>query len=275
METETAGTDDALRRLARRMMKLPLLTQDEEARLVRRWQDDGDGAALDDLVLAHMKLVLRWASRYSTYGVAVDDLIQEGCLGLLEAADKFDTERGFRFSTYAMWSVKSAIKKFIVANASVVHRGRSNSERRIYFKLRHIQARIPRGDERDADDLAARWLDVEPEDIQRARSLLNGPDVTLNWPIGGSGPEPLDLLADPGPDPESMVAKSRATGTRSRLLADAMAGLNDREKRIMGERWLDGDGLTLAELGEGFGIFKERVRQIERRAFEKLHQLLD
>ena len=263
------------RRFIRHSLRAPLLTRAREIELARRWRAARDDDALHELVSAHARLVLRAASRYRKFGLALGDLMQEGLIGLLLAAARFDPDRGARFSTYAGWWVRSVMQDYILRNWSVVRTGTTTAQKALFFNLGRLRAQIDgaragpltaEGRRRIAAELKVRITDVEAMD-----SRLAANDQSLNAPLGDDGGgERQDLLVDPGPSPEEIAIETRDAEIRGRWLAAALAELTARERKIVGDRRLRDDSVTLAVLGRRFGISKERVRQIEHRALAKI-----
>jgi RNA polymerase sigma-32 factor len=255
-------------------MSTALLTREREQDLARRWRDDGDEVALHELVLAYMRLVISTATRFRNYGLPMSDLVQEGAVGLMQAAARFEPERLVRFSTYAAWWIRSAMQDYILRNWSVVRTGTTAAQKALFFNLRRLRARIEDGGGALNDRgraLIAQELSVNLADVEAMEMRLSGADQSLNAPIGIDGEDQWqDFLADQRPTPEESVTLARDGRTRSLWLAQALDQLSAREQTIIKERRLSDDGRTLEQLGQKLGISKERVRQIEHRALEKL-----
>ena len=256
-------------------MELPLLARDEEFALARRWREDGDEVALHRLVSAYTRLVVSTASRFRNYGLPMGDLVQEGNVGLMQAAARFEPEREVRFSTYAGWWIRSAIQDFILRNWSIVRTGTTSAQKTLFFNLRRLRARIADASSGtlgvEGRRLIARELNVGEAEVEAMEMRLSGGDQSLNAPIGETGEDDWqDFLADKRPSPEDMVIGARDAATRSRWLADSLDELSPRERTIIRARRLVEDGATLAELGLELGVSKERVRQLEHRALQKL-----
>ena len=239
---DRGSSGNAFRGFLARTMRAPLLEADDELALIRRWQKDEDKSALDALVVAHGRLVLSSARRYRTFGLPLEDLIQEGNLGLLEAARRFDTAFGVRFAGYAAYWVRYAIEQYIRRNLSVVRPGR-----------------VQRGRGAGASRPSTRVL----------------PDESLNEAAPGLDSERQALLEDPGPGPEESMASIETGAQRSTLLASALQDLTDRERAIVVGRWLSERRVRLARLGDQLGVTAERVRQIELAALRKLRRAID
>jgi len=268
------ATQRANRAFIRGSMSTALLSREREQDLARRWRDDGCEAALHELVLAYMRLVISTATRFRNYGLPMSDLVQEGAVGLMQAAARFEPERLVRFSTYAAWWIRSAMQDYILRNWSVVRTGTTAAQKALFFNLRRLRARIEDGGGALNDRgraLIAQELSVNLADVEAMEMRLAGADQSLNAPVGIDGEDQWqDFLADQRPTPEESVTLARDGRTRSRWLAQALDELSAREQTIIKERRLRDDGRTLEQLGHKLGISKERVRQIEHRALEKL-----
>lgn len=270
------------RRFVRAAMDAPFLEREEEHALAVRWKDDRDEVALHRLASAHMRLVIALAARFRHYGLPMADLIQEGHVGLLEAAARFEPERDVRFSTYATWWIRAYIQDYILRNWSIVRGGTSSAQKALFFNLRRLRARLTRGgEERIASEVhgtIARSIGVSRADVALMDSRLSAPDTSLNAPIldndAGSSAERMDFLIDAAPLPDESVGETIDGERRVRWLRQALEVLNERELRILRERRLEESQATLESLGDRLGISKERVRQIENRALEKLRRAL-
>ncbi len=263
----------------KRSMREPLLTRDREFDLARRWRDDGDEEALHELVRAYTRLVISTASRFRNYGLPMGDLVQEGNVGLLQAAARFEPGREVRFSTYAAWWIRSAMQDFVLRNWSIVRTGTTAAQKSLFFNLRRLQARI---EESSATRLThagrekvARELKVNVGDVESMEMRMAGGDQSLNTPMTPSGDlDWQDTLADDRPSPEQVVIGMRDGETRSRWLAEAIGQLSPREQTIIRRRRLQEDGDTLETLGQQLGVSKERIRQLEHRALLKMRAFL-
>jgi RNA polymerase sigma-32 factor len=225
-------------------------------------------------VLAYMRLVISTATRFRNYGLPMSDLMQEGAVGLMQAAARFEPEREVRFSTYAAWWIRSAMQDYILRNWSVVRTGTTAAQKALFFNLRRLRARLEDGggtlDDRGRA-LIAEELSVNVTEVEAMEMRLSSADQSLNAPIGTEGEDQWqDFMADDRPTPEQSVTLARDGRTRSIWLAQALGELSAREQIIIKERRLSDDGRTLEQLGQKLGISKERVRQIEHRALEKL-----
>ena len=272
---------DPNQRMMRAARNAPYLERDEEHDLAVRWARCGDQEALNRIVLAHMRLVISMASRFRNYGLSMSDLIQEGHVGLLEAASRFDPDRDVRFSTYATWWIRAAIQDHVLRNWSIVRGGTSSAQKALFFNLRRLRARISTSS-RDlrAGDVykeISQALGVSEADVAMMDSRLSGPDASLNTPViddGQTVTERQDMLVSDDPLPDETVGEAIDGERRSAWIEDALSVLNTRELSIIRQRRLADDGATLESLGEELGISKERVRQIEARALEKLKAAL-
>ena len=258
-------------------MKEPLLSRDHEFELAQRWRDEHDTAALHELVRAYTRLVVATASRFRNYGLPMGDLVQEGNVGLMQAAARFEPDREVRFSTYAAWWIRSAMQDYILRNWSIVRTGTTAAQKSLFFNLRRLRAKIddvsgrPLSPEGKAK--IARELRVEIADVEAMEMRLGASDQSLNAPVGdGAEDDWQDFLADTRPSPEEVVIGLRDNHTRSRWLADALGELSARERIIINQRRLRDEGATLEELGRELGVSKERVRQLEHRAMLKLRE---
>lgn len=259
----------------RRIMRHSLLEREDEAALAKAWRYDGDEEALHQLVLAYSRLVVSIATKFRHYGLPLGDLIQEGNIGIMQAASRFDPSREVRFSTYSVWWIRASIQDFILRNWSIVRLGTTSAHKSLFFKLRHLRARIgqaqggPLSDE-GRQEIAAS-IGVNVADIAYMERRLAGGDSSLNAPLGEEGDtQAQDFLADTRPNPEQSIATSRDGVRLSQWLMEAMEDLTPREKQIITRRRLADKGATLDELGRDFGVSKERVRQLETRALKKL-----
>ena len=270
------------RRFVRAAMDAPFLEREEEKALAVRWKDGRDEGALHQLAAAHMRLVIAIAARFRHYGLPMADLIQEGHVGLLEAAARFEPERDVRFSTYATWWIRASIQDYILRNWSIVRGGTSSAQKALFFNLRRLRARLTRGGEErishEVHGTIAQSIGVSRADVALMDSRLSAPDTSLNAPIvdgdAGSSAERMDFLVDGAALPDETVGDTIDGERRVRWLRQALAVLNERELRILRERRLEESQATLESLGDRLGISKERVRQIENRALEKLRRAL-
>jgi len=258
-------------------MKEPLLTRDHEFELAHRWRTAGDTAALHELVRAYTRLVVSIAARFRHYGLPVGDLVQEGNVGLMQAAARFEPDRGVRFSTYAAWWIRSAMQDYVLRNWSIVRTGTTAAQKSLFFNLRRLRARIEESSGAPLTDAGRRKianeLHVDLAEVELMDMRLGAADQSLNAPVGDSSEDDWqDFLPDRRPNPEEVVTSTRDSEIRSRWLAEAMGELSSRERAIIRQRRLQEEGATLEELGRELGVSKERVRQLEHRALVKLRQ---
>ena len=277
--SETSELQRGAQRYVRDAMRAPLLQADHERDLARRWRDEGDERALHELITAYLRLVIAMASRFRHYGLPVSDLVQEGNVGLMQAAARFEPEREVRFSTYASWWIRSAMQDFVLRNWSIVRTGTTSAQKALFFNLRRLRAKI--GDIGDggmsfeARMRVARALGVAEAEVDSMAARLSAPDRSLNAPLTEDGDgEWQDMLADGSAGPEAIVMEAHDGAARAELVREAMCDLSERERLIIRERKLEEDAVTLEALGERLGISKERVRQIEGNALEKLRRAL-
>jgi RNA polymerase sigma-32 factor len=267
--------------LVRAAVAAPYLEREEEHQLALRWSENQDQEALHRLTSAHMRLVISVAARFRRYGLSMSDLIQEGHIGLLESAVRFDPHRGVRFSTYATWWIRASIQDYILRNWSIVRGGTSSSQKSLFFNLRRLRAKITNSsDQASSYELYKELADaigVSVSDVANMDSRLSGPDMSLNMTLSdesdGSA-QRQDFLLDDAPLPDETVENVIDGERRTAWLGSALNALNDRERQIIRSRRLSEDGATLEQLGNSLGISKERVRQIESRALEKLRKVL-
>lgn len=278
----TMNTDNhAGSRLMRAAISAPYLEREEEHDLAVRWSESQDQEALHKLTSAHMRLVISVAAKFRRYRISMSDLIQEGHIGLLEAAARFDPHRGVRFSTYATWWIRASIQDFILRNWSIVRGGTSSSQKSLFFNLRRLRAKISgAGSQISSHQMyteLSKAIGVSVTDVATMDFRLSGPDMSLNLAVSDDtevGAERQDFLIDEAPLPDETVENMIDSERRHAWLCDAMGVLNERERLIIYSRRLSDTGATLEELGGKLGISKERVRQIEGRAMEKLRVAL-
>ena len=273
--------DRTKRAMIRAAMNAPYLERDEERALAVRWKDHSDQEALHRITMAHMRLVISVAARFRNFGLPMGDLIQEGHIGLLEAAARFEPEREVRFSTYATWWIRASIQDYILRNWSIVRGGTSSAQKALFFNLRRLRARLAQNPGTLSSSTLYKEistaLGVSEADVAMMDSRLSGPDTSLNTPLGEDGTgtlERMDFLVCTDPLPDEVAGEAIDVERRSGWLRDALRVLNERELRIIEKRRLSDEGATLESLGETLGISKERVRQIESRAMEKLKSAL-
>ena len=264
----------------RKAMRKPLLDRDYEVKLAKRWRDHDDDRAMHELVMAYARLVISAASKYRHYGLANGDLIQEGNIGLMQAAKRFDPNRGFRFSTYAAWWIRASIQDHILRNWSIVRTGTTAAHKSLFFKLRRLRARIGEADggplSEEGRQKIAGTIGVTVTDVVTMEQRLSGADMSLNATVNTeSENEAQDFLADDRPSPEQVVIELHDKKVLSKWLSEALNELNARERLIILRRRLNEEGATLEQLGQILGVSKERVRQLEHRALKKLQKTLE
>jgi RNA polymerase sigma-32 factor len=269
--------ESGLARYLEEIRRFPMLEPQDEYMLAKRWREHGDREAAHKLVTSHLRLVAKIAMGYRGYGLPISEVISEGNVGLMQAVKRFEPEKGFRLATYAMWWIKAAIQEYILRSWSLVKMGTTANQKKLFFNLRKAKSKISaleEGDLRpDQVKLIARRLGVTEQDVVDMNRRLGG-DVSLNAPIreeGDSG-EWQDWLVDDESDQETRLAEHEEADNRRQALGEALTVLNDRERRIFEARRLADDPITLEELAAEFGVSRERVRQIEVRAFEKVQR---
>ncbi len=274
---ETLKSDN---RYIRQIMKQSLLEREEEHQLALAWRDERDEKALHELVLAYSRLVISIASKFRHYGLPLGDLIQEGNIGIMQAAGRFDPDREVRFSTYSVWWIRASIQDYVLRNWSIVRTGTTSAHKSLFFKLRRLRAKIGEADGGVLTDEGrqqiADTIGVNITDVNHMEQRLSGADSSLNAPVGETNENMAqDFIMDDRPTPEQSVGTSKDAATLSAWLAEALEELSPREKMIILRRRLDEDGATLDELGKDFGVSKERVRQLETRAMSKIRTNLE
>jgi RNA polymerase sigma-32 factor len=268
---------DALTHLLADAKRFPMLSPEREQKLAQAWRNDGDAAALRELVGSHLRLVIKIARGFAGYGLPVSDLVAEGNVGLMQAAQKFDPDRGFRFATYAMWWIRAAIQEYILHSTSIVKMGTTAAQKKLFFNLRQLKGRL---EQFEAGDLSpesvamiAAELDVPAKDVVEMNRRMSAADGSLNVTLTEDGEaEWLDRLVDEGPSQETVLAEADEMAQRRKLLGQAMARLNAREREILVERRLRDEPLTLEDLSRRFHVSRERIRQLEVRAVDKLRK---
>ena len=271
--------------VVRAALSAPYLQREEEHDLALRWSDARDEEALHALVSSHIRLVIAIASRFRHYGLPLADMIQEGHLGLLEAAARFEPEREVRFSTYAAWWIRAAIQDYVLRNRSIVRGGTSSSQKSLFFNLRRLRARLSQAaaddDSIDINGSIAKAIGVSRQDVESMEARLSGPDVSLNATLASEAEKSTtyrqEFLVDENPLPDEVAEEEIDAHRRAGWLRLAMASLSERERLIIEARRLrdEDDSVTLEAVGKRLGISKERVRQIEARALDKLKQTLE
>ncbi len=262
-------------------MQEPLLSREDEYAFARGWTEDGNEAALHKLVKPYMRLVVSTAKKFKNYGLPFSDLVQEGNIGLMMAANRFETTREVRFSTYANWWIRSSIQDYVLRNWSIVRTGTTAAQKSLFFNFRRLRSRIEEETREtfgvEGRSKVAKELDVSLKDVETMEMRLSGPDSSLNIPVQADEDQARsvqDLLPDDRPAPDEVIIGIRDGNTRTRWLEEALGHLSDREQHIIRERRLNEESKTLETLGEQLGVSKERVRQLESRALEKLKKEL-
>jgi len=274
------NSEDGLNRYLAEIKKFPILTAEEEYMLAKRFEEHQDPEAAAKLVTSHLRLVAKIAMGYRGYGLPVSELIAEGNIGLMQGVKKFEADRGFRVATYAMWWIKASIQEFILRSWSLVKLGTTAAQKKLFFNLRRMKKNLEAyedGDLRPEDvrKIATDLGVTEDEVISMNRRMLGGGDTSLNVSLNEDGEgQWQDTLVDGGPLQDEIVADAEERIQRHALLIEAMQNLTDREKQILTERRLVDEPRTLEELSQEFGVSRERVRQIEVRAFEKLQKAM-
>jgi RNA polymerase sigma-32 factor len=266
-----------LSRYLQEIRRIPMLTPQEELSLAQRWRDTKDLDAAHRLVGSHLRLVAKIAMGYRGYGLPVGELISEGNVGMLRAVERFDPDRGFRLATYAMWWIRAAIQEYVLHSWSLVKMGTTAAQKKLFFNLRRLKGQMQAIEDGDLqpEQVAkiARVLDVPEQDVVSMNRRLSAPDHSLNAPVRqDSEGEWQDWLVDETESQETAIADREELNSRKALLPTALKCLNERERHILGERRLKDNPATLEDLSHQYGISRERVRQIEVRAFEKIQK---
>lgn len=272
--------ESSLARYMQEISAFPMLDADEEYSLAKRWKEHGDVSAAHRLVTSHLRLVAKIAMGYRGYGLPVSDLISEGNIGMMQAVKRYDPDKGFRLSTYAMWWIKAAIQEYVLRSWSLVKIGTSAAQKKLFFNLKRIKQRLQSYSEnaltQENVDKIAGDLNVSAKEVMDMESrMMQGGDQHLNAPIGEEGErEWIDNLASGDVDQETLLAEHEESTHRKQLFANAMTQLNDRERDILQRRRLQEPPVTLEDLSQEYGISRERVRQIEMRSMDKLQKLV-
>jgi RNA polymerase sigma-32 factor len=266
-----------LSRYLQEIRKFPMLAPEEEYMLAKRYRDDGDSESANRLVTSHLRLVAKIAMGYRGYGLPMGELISEGNVGMMQAVKRFDPDRGFRLATYAMWWIRAAIQEYILHSWSLVKMGTTAAQKKLFFNLRKLKGQMQAIEEGDLSPenvrAIAEELDVAEADVVSMNRRLSSPDHSLNAPVRADGEgEWQDWLVDERDDQETELAEREELGRRRKLLTSALKSLNERERHILTQRRLKDNPVTLEDLSQQYGISRERVRQIEVRAFEKLQK---
>ncbi len=257
--------------------KFPMLDAEEEYMLAKNWRENGNLQSAHKLVTSHLRLVAKIAMGYRGYGLPVNELISEGNLGLMQAVKKFDPDKGFRLATYAMWWIKAAIQEYVLRSWSLVKMGTTTAQKKLFFNLKKLKNKIAPGQEGDLKDdqvnEISKRLNVESKEVVNMNRRMMGQEKSLNDPIkDGENDEWQDWLVDDSLDQELLLSQQQEYNEKKELLASAMNVLNEREKEIIIARRLNEDPVTLEDLSKKFKISRERIRQIETKAFEKLQK---
>jgi RNA polymerase sigma-32 factor len=273
----TLQSDSGLSRYLQEIRKFPMLEANEEFMLAKRWREHMDPEAAHRLVTSHLRLVAKIAMGYRGYGLPINELIAEGNVGMMQAVKRFDPDRGFRLATYAMWWIRAAIQEYILHSWSLVKIGTTAAQKKLFFNLRRVKGQIKAIEEGDLSPEQVKTISdrlaVPEEDVVTMNRRLAAPDNSLNAPVRAEGEgEWQDWLVDDTPTQETRLAENEELSARQKLLGKALDGLNDRERHILIERRLKDEPATLEDLSKEYDISRERVRQIEVRAFEKLQK---
>lgn len=272
--------ENDLNKYLQEIRKFPLLTPEEEINFSKKWKENGDVEAAHHLVTSHLRLVAKIAMGYRGYGLPLNELISEGNVGMLQAVRRFDPDRGFRLATYAIWWIRAAIQEYILHSWSLVKMGTTAAQKKLFFNLRRIKGQIQAFNEGDIEpeqlQKIATTLGVTEDEVLQMDRRLSSVDHSLNSTIGDDqdGGEWQNMLVDETENQEANYAKAEEFSDRQTLLRNAMKDLNDRERYILTERRLNEEPVTLEELSKKYNISRERVRQIEVRAFEKLQKAM-
>jgi RNA polymerase sigma-32 factor len=272
-------SDSNLARYLAEIRQFPMLEQSEEFMLAKRWQQHQDTEAAHKMVTSHLRLVAKIAMGYRGYGLPMSEVISEGNVGLMQAVKRFDPDKGFRLATYAMWWIRAAIQEYILHSWSLVKIGTTAAQKKLFFNLRRVKGQLKALEEGDlkpetVKEIATR-LDVSESDVIDMNRRLAAPDHSLNAPVRMDGEgEWQEWLVDEGDSQETLLAESQEFSRRQKLLDRALNLLNPRERRILSERRLKDEPTTLEDLSKEFGISRERVRQIEVRAFDKVQRAI-
>ncbi len=275
MNALTFDPADGVTRYFEQTRKYPFLTAQQEVDFTHRWRELGDREALEQLVGSHLRLVVKIARKHAGYGLPLTDLISEGHVGLMLAVERYDPDRGVRFATYAMWWIRASVQEYILRSWSLVKMGTTAAQKKLFFNLRRLKAQMHAFDEGDlapeSVSVIAEALDVPEADVVQMNRRLGSGDQSLNAVMGSEGADEWqDMLPEQRPSQEELVVEASELDWRRRLLKEGLIKLNDRERQILQQRRLQEEPLTLEVLSQHYGISRERVRQIENRAFEKL-----
>ena len=271
--------DSSLSRYLSEIRKFPVLEPEEEYMLAKRWKEHGDWDAVTTLVTSHLRLVAKIARGYKGYGLPQGEIISEGNVGLMQAVKRFEPDKGFRLATYAMWWIRASIQEYVLRSWSLVKVGTTAAQKKLFFNIRRLKGEIGAIESGDlspenVEKIASR-LDVSEDDVVSMNRRMSAPDSSLNTPVGPDAEgEWQDWLVDETANQEALYADQEEMEQRRRLLYEAMEQLNDRERRILTARRLQDEVVTLDDLSKEFGVSRERIRQIEVRAFDKLQKAI-
>ena len=272
--------DNDSKGFVKKAMSLPLLEEDHELDLANKWKDCNDEKALHELIQAHMRLVVSYAIKYKNYGLSMGDLIQEGNIGLMKAAQKFEPNRGFRFSTYASWWIRASIQDFLLKHWSIVRIATTSKQKSLFFSLRRLKQKINGTDSGNIDyntaENIASDLNISTSAVVNMDSRITQNDSSLNKKISEDGEDEfLSLLEDEDARPDEIIFAKDELNHKKDMVSQAIGSLDDRETQIINERHLSENPKTLEYLGEKLKISKERVRQIEKNAMNKMKAFID
>jgi len=272
--------EGSLSKYLSQIKKFPMLSSEEENMLARRWKNRGDLKAAQKLVTSHLRLVAKIAMGYRGYGLPVSELVSEGNIGLMQAVKKFDPNKGFRLATYAMWWIKASIQEYVLRSWSLVKMGTTTAQKKLFFNLKKIKNQLSIHETGDLSpqhvNTISKQLNVKEEEVISMNRRLHGKEKSLNAPItnDNDNTEWLDWIVDDKIDQELKVSQKQEFDNRKKLMKDSMNILNQREKEILTSRRLIDESLTLEDLSKKYKISRERVRQIETKAFEKLQKAM-
>ena len=277
----TLSPEQGLNRYLQEVRKFPMLERDEEFMLAKRWIEQQDSNAAEKMVTSHLRLVAKIAMGYRGYGLPIGEVISEGNVGLMQAVKKFDPDKGFRLSTYAMWWIRAAIQEYVLRSWSLVKMGTTAAQKKLFFNLRRLKGEMKAIEDGDLTPehvtKIATKLGVKEEEVTSMnRRMGHGGDASLNVSIGGEdgSSEWQDWLQDDTETQEEALGQDQEHNAKMELLKTAMSALNEREQDIISKRRLADKPMTLEELAIIYGVSRERIRQIEARAFEKLQEAM-
>ena len=279
MNLPSTALEGSLTRYLAQIKKFPMLSAEEEYMLAKSWRDRGDLKSAQKLVTSHLRLVAKIAMGYRGYGLPVSELVSEGNIGLMQAVKKFDPEKGFRLATYAMWWIKASVQEYILRSWSLVKMGTTTAQKKLFFNLKKIKNQLSAFSTGDlnpehVNEISNR-LNVKKEEVISMNRRLHGKEKSLNDPIkDGDGAEWQDWLVDGNLDQELRLSQNQELNQRKKLMSDSIGILNQREKEILTARRLSEDPATLEDLSKKYKISRERIRQIETKAFEKLQKTM-